>query len=187
MDELYFFRSVTAAVIFNETPLTSIYPRECPRQHEGTSLVFLLFLISCVLLAALGYKLILGRGAKIIEMAPNPNADFLERIGFSGEIPAELVCIITQCIMQDPVRIRDGHENHVFERTALEKWLNENRVNPLTRAPLSWWAALVSANDVSEKIKMWMGNLRLRRQVFSIWSREKIAGEKCKSDVTCLP
>ncbi len=188
MDELYFYGSFTAAVSFNAALPGGVHPRTCPHDHEGVFLAFIVFLLSCIFLIALGFKLVLEREAKLIEMAPNLHADFLERIDFVGEIPRELMCPITQCIMHDPVRILGGHESHVFERTALEKWINEGRnMNPLNRESLSWWTRLVSANDVAEKIQAWLDDLRLRRRVFSIWSRGKIAEEKCKSDVICLP
>jgi hypothetical protein len=34
---------------------------------------------------------------------------------------------------------------------------------------------LISANDIVEKIQSWLGDLRLRRMVFSIWLHGKIA------------
>jgi hypothetical protein len=183
MDDLPFIGSFTVSVFLNEASLAENYHRECPHEHKGIFLVFSVLVISCVFLILLVAKLFSEKEEKIIEIAPNSHADFLERIGFAGEVPSELVCPIMQCIMQDPVRIPGGHEAHVFERTAFEKWINEGQnINPLTREPLSYWAKLVPANDVAEKIKMWLSDLRLRRHVFSIWSRGKIAGEQSKSD-----
>lgn len=179
MDDLYFVGSFTAPVFFNQTPYADINPSVCSRQNEGVLKAILLFLILCLLMVVIRIRSMLAKEVKVIELAPNPDSDFLDRIGFAGEIPSELVCIITQCIMQDPVRIDGGHDTHVFERGALEIWMNENSVNPLNRKPLSSETKLIAADDVSKKIKIWMNDLRLRRYVFSIWSKGKVGGDEC--------
>lgn len=131
----------------------------------------------------IGIEVFFETEEKAIEIASNSQADFLEQIHFSGEVPPELVCPITQCIMHDPVRIFGEHPVHVFERTALQKWIIEGKnSNPLTRQPLALEAKLIPANDIAEKIKMWLHAMYLRRHVFSIWSRGKIAGNSAVSN-----
>lgn len=192
MDDLQFIGSYTTPVFFNEVCRPVVYSGECPRdEYDDIFLVFLIFVVLCVYIISLSVDYLYEKKERIIEIAPNSHADFLERINFLGEVPPELMCPIMQCIMQDPVRIYGGHQAHVFERTAFEKWIQEGKnVNPLTRESLSTPLKLLPANDVAEKIKVWLGDLRLRRHVFSIWSHGKVAGKCPRSDVadsTVLP
>lgn len=50
------------------------------------------------------------------------------------ELLAMLLCPITQSPMDDPVLATDGN---IYERTAIEKWLQTNQKSPLTRAPMN--------------------------------------------------
>ena len=49
-------------------------------------------------------------------------------------LSSELRCPITLDIMHDPVFLTDGH---VFEREAIEDWLQHSSISPLTGKPLS--------------------------------------------------
>lgn len=44
-----------------------------------------------------------------------------------------LICPITLQTFNDPVRAGDGH---VYERAAIERWISERGISPLTRQPL---------------------------------------------------
>jgi hypothetical protein len=48
--------------------------------------------------------------------------------------PNAFICPLTRDVMTDPVVDREGS---VFERGAIETWLHENQVSPLTRNPLT--------------------------------------------------
>ncbi|KAG2387208.1 hypothetical protein C9374_001540 [Naegleria lovaniensis] len=48
--------------------------------------------------------------------------------------PQEFYCPITQEVMIDPVIGKDGH---TYEREAIEKWLKDHNVSPMTREPMS--------------------------------------------------
>lgn len=49
------------------------------------------------------------------------------------DIPNQFLCPITMDIMSDPVMLTDGH---VYERKAIEKWLETNNKSPLTNNPI---------------------------------------------------
>jgi hypothetical protein len=49
------------------------------------------------------------------------------------EIPNKFKCPITQEVMQDPVCIADGS---VYEFSAINKWLSQKQISPLTNLPL---------------------------------------------------
>jgi serine/threonine protein kinase len=49
-------------------------------------------------------------------------------------VPNELLCPITSLIFRDPVVATDGH---TYEREAITQWLQQRRVSPMTREPLS--------------------------------------------------
>ncbi|MDF2867435.1 MAG: U-box protein 34 isoform [Gammaproteobacteria bacterium] len=48
-------------------------------------------------------------------------------------IPSRYYCSISREIMQDPVMIRGDKDQHCFEHTAIEAWLNDNSTHPITR------------------------------------------------------
>ena len=48
----------------------------------------------------------------------------------SDNIPHEFICPITTEIMKDPVILTDGH---VYEKSAIKKWLQNNNTSPLTK------------------------------------------------------
>jgi len=51
----------------------------------------------------------------------------------SSEPPSELVCPITQEVVQDPVAIAGDEQGHAYERIAIERWLADgNSTVPLT-------------------------------------------------------
>ncbi len=96
-----------------------------------------------------------------MNIAPNPYADFLERINYRGVIPPEFICPITLCIMHDPVCIKGGHDAHVFERSAIEKWMSEgNRMNPLTGELLPSSTKLIRRKNLVKQINDWLRQLR---------------------------
>ena len=107
---------------------------------------------------------------KSTETLPNPHADYLNQIAYQGDVPSAFRCPITQDIMFTPVRIKDQHHGHVFEHTAIEKWLKTYRTNPLTRAELTH-PKLVPANDVEQAITHWLSELRIRHNAFSLWAK----------------
>ena len=49
------------------------------------------------------------------------------------EVPAEFICSITRDIMRDPVTAMDGH---VYERSAINQWLQNSNRSPLTNEVL---------------------------------------------------
>lgn len=104
-----------------------------------------------------------------MDIAPNPGAEFLDRIGYRGKIPPKFICPITLCIMHDPVCFLGGHDSHVFERSALEKWLSEcNRRNPLTGELLPNSVKLISAKEIARQIYEWLRELRRSRLSSSV-------------------
>ncbi len=44
-----------------------------------------------------------------------------------------MTCPITQELMRDPVKTPSGH---LFERSAIERWIDRNGTNPMTRDQL---------------------------------------------------
>ena len=50
------------------------------------------------------------------------------------DLPAFLICPITQDLLRDPVICPEGH---TFEREAIVQWLSQTPQNPLTRRPLT--------------------------------------------------
>ena len=48
-------------------------------------------------------------------------------------VPPQFICPITQVIMTDPVTTADGH---VYERAAIEEWLEEHVTSPITNEDL---------------------------------------------------
>jgi len=51
-----------------------------------------------------------------------------------NEVPAEFRCPITMAVMKDPVVAADGH---TYERSAIESWLRQRKVSPLTNSPMT--------------------------------------------------
>ena len=55
-------------------------------------------------------------------------------INGSSSIDEELLaCPITLRVMDDPVLCDDGH---LYEREAIEKWLQQSNISPVTRQPV---------------------------------------------------
>jgi hypothetical protein len=52
----------------------------------------------------------------------------------SSVIPIEFRCPITKLVMIDPVIDKEGH---VYERSAIESWIQTNHTSPFTRNPLT--------------------------------------------------
>ncbi|CAF4923544.1 unnamed protein product [Rotaria sp. Silwood1] len=50
------------------------------------------------------------------------------------EVPKELQCPITGALFRDPVVASDGH---TYEREAIIRWLQRERISPITREPMS--------------------------------------------------
>ncbi|CAF1298654.1 unnamed protein product, partial [Rotaria sp. Silwood1] len=58
--------------------------------------------------------------------SPSPTED--------DEVPKELQCPITGALFRDPVVASDGH---TYEREAIIRWLQRERISPITREPMS--------------------------------------------------
>lgn len=54
---------------------------------------------------------------------------FLDNIIDSNDIPHEFICCISQEIMTDPVKTSD---NHIYDRSSIEKWFLTSSLSPLT-------------------------------------------------------
>ena len=65
--------------------------------------------------------------AETTQVAPAPNAIAPQRL------PPEIVCPITDEIMQDPVMAADGH---TYERRAITEWLAHHTTSPITNLAL---------------------------------------------------
>lgn len=73
-------------------------------------------------------------GSEIAEPSDQPSPEsprFI--IDSDDEIPNEYLCPITKQIMRDAVCLSDGNS---YERTAIERWLKENKISPVTRGLL---------------------------------------------------
>tara|TARA_R110002072_G_scaffold244302_1_gene403637 strand:+ start:7083 stop:8132 length:1050 start_codon:yes stop_codon:yes gene_type:complete len=57
------------------------------------------------------------------------DAQFLEEIINFDKIPHEFICCISQEIMKDPVKT---HDNHIYDRSSIQKWFLQSNKSPLT-------------------------------------------------------
>lgn len=146
-------------------------------QDSLVCLMTLALLIAYALLfSSIGNEL-LAKGDEVSQtsLPRNQHVDYLDRIGFSQDVPVSFLCPITQQIMVEPVRIEGGHQDHVFERVAIEKWIAQGSgTHPLTREPIGSSSLIVPAYDVADEVQKWMNELRVRRSVFYIWSAGKL-------------
>ena len=56
-----------------------------------------------------------------------------EDLELASDAPEQYLCAITGTLMRDPVATADGH---IYERRAIEKWLQRNSTSPMTGLPL---------------------------------------------------
>mmetsp|Transcript_517 Transcript_517/g.564 ORF Transcript_517/g.564 Transcript_517/m.564 type:complete len:101 (-) Transcript_517:30-332(-) len=71
----------------------------------------------------------------------------------SNEVIESFLCPITQQIMKDPVMTKYGH---LYERTAIEAWIDKNNACPMTSKPLTRediFPAYAVKNAIQEYIK----------------------------------
>lgn len=61
------------------------------------------------------------------------NANKLDSIKYTGQIPHQYICPITHNIMDDPVTAAD---NKVYERKSIQRWLLRSNFSPLLNTPL---------------------------------------------------
>lgn len=64
----------------------------------------------------------------------NCDSQYLENIINYHEIPYEFICCISQEIMTDPVKTID---NHIYDRSSIEKWFLSSSKSPLTGLDLT--------------------------------------------------
>ena len=64
----------------------------------------------------------------------NCDSQYLENIINYDEIPYEFICCISQEIMTDPVKTID---NHIYDRSSIEKWFLSSSKSPLTGLDLA--------------------------------------------------
>ena len=78
---------------------------------------------------------------------------FKDLISLSQELkdklPEELVCPLTHCLYCDPVKTPEGK---VYERLAIENWLENNSKDPLSEKPLKKLDLIVDYSTV-EKVE----------------------------------
>jgi hypothetical protein len=68
---------------------------------------------------------------------------------YTDSVLKEYTCLITKVPIRHPVI--DPTTKTLYERAAIEQWINENHTSPLTRRPLKK-EELIPANDVAERI-----------------------------------
>lgn len=74
----------------------------------------------------------------------------------TGDFPVELICPITQTLMQDPVLTVQGN---VYERAAITEWLQAHSTDPLTNAPLTA-LTLIPCNPIKSEIAAFTAAVR---------------------------
>lgn len=75
-----------------------------------------------------------GAGAAVVQVTPLQEALVRNISAMCNEVPAEFRCPITMAVMKDPVVAADGH---TYERSAIESWLRQRKVSPLTNSPMT--------------------------------------------------
>jgi hypothetical protein len=84
-------------------------------------------LVDKQLQSASGDKLTIGKP----KIAENTKPLVIPKQISGVEIPRQYLCPITTDIMTDPVLCTDGH---VYEKTAIQKWLDTHNTSPMTKA-----------------------------------------------------
>ena len=77
---------------------------------------------------------------------------------FSGKIPEEFICPLTNKLFLQPVKFEDGT---VFEKQAIEKWMELFDVNPLNENKLNknflfYYNISSEVNEYYESVKMFL-------------------------------
>merc|ERR1712217_596574 len=97
-------------------------------------------------------------------MTPSsPSANLGIMASKSVDIPPRFTCPITKEIMKDPVIAFDGN---TYERTAIEKYLNEHNKSPVTGA-VADHTIVIPNNAMKQLIEEFLGanGLKARHQV----------------------
>ena len=87
------------------------------------------------------------------------------------ELSDTITCPITLAIMLDPVRIQGGHDKHVFERSAIQKYFLNNSKNPVTGEEVEN-KTLVPAPDIKKLINV------LGPYIQNSWTRVELWRDK---------
>lgn len=106
-----------------------------------------------------------------IKWRPSMVADAMSVI---ASIIQHHTCPITQQVLVDPVQAEDGH---VYERQALERWLEIKKTSPMTNEPMgpAMAEAVAARQTVRELAEQGMLNQRTSRQFFSERGRRRAA------------
>ncbi len=105
------------------------------------------------------------------------------------QIPDELICPISGCIMDEPVNIPG--EAHAFEKVYLERWFKIKHTNPLTNLPTNP-ASIVVNEKLKADIENFIKNYEHKCQIShgfltAFWGRKNPTDQTVKLTVHCLP
>lgn len=97
---------------------------------------------------------------------------------FNASIDKQLMCPITHQLLIDPVVAEDGK---VYERTAIEDWLEKNKRSPITNLPMG--ATLFAATHVKSLIELTVSYDTLSEEMVSVWKQRMEAREKIQTSI----
>lgn len=75
-----------------------------------------------------------GEAVAVVQVKPLQEALIRNLSAKGDQVPVEFRCPITMGVMKDPVVAADGH---TYERSAIESWLRQRKVSPLTNGPMT--------------------------------------------------
>jgi len=93
--------------------------------------------------------------------------------------PASFYCMITHCVMDDPVMDPSGH---TYERSAIMSWLQEHHTSPITREPLEEGQLISNRalRDAIEEAKRPASPLAVEDQPDAVSSEVAATAELCE-------